>query len=96
MPAIFTDEPNFRTKKPLNFAADKHGIIIPYTTDFEETFKAAYGVSVEDNAARPCLGAGRRRPFSDPLLVSRPRSGTLRRSLRGYRQENGARTTGSL
>ena len=49
IPAIFTDEPNFRTKKPLNFAADKHGIIIPYTTDFEETFKAAYGVSIEDN-----------------------------------------------
>ena len=60
IPAIFTDEPNFRTKKALDFASDKHGIIIPYTTDFDETFKAAYGVSIEDNL---------------PVLVWEPASG---------------------
>lgn len=49
IPAIFTDEPQFSRKKTLEFASDKKGIIIPYTTDFDETFREAYGVSIEEN-----------------------------------------------
>ncbi len=49
MPAIFTDEPQFRRKSTLAFATDKKGFVMPYTTDFDETFRAAYGVSIEDH-----------------------------------------------
>lgn len=49
IPAIFTDEPNFRTKTTLKFATDKHGIVLPYTTDFDNTFRKAYGISIEDH-----------------------------------------------
>ncbi len=49
IPAIFTDEPQFRVKTTLSFASDKKGAIVPYTTDFEETFKETYGISIADN-----------------------------------------------
>ncbi|MBQ9747710.1 MAG: hypothetical protein IJV98_02895 [Clostridia bacterium] len=49
VPAIFTDEPQFRPKKTLPFAADRKGITFPYTTDFDETFFAAYGIHIEDH-----------------------------------------------
>ncbi len=49
MPAIFTDEPQFRVKTTLAFASDKKGVVVPYTTDLEETFTATYGVSIIDN-----------------------------------------------
>lgn len=49
IPAIFTDEPNFRPKKTLDFASDKRGIVLPYTTDFDKTFRKAHGVSIEDH-----------------------------------------------
>ena len=48
-PTIFTDEPAMRTKKPLERAADKNGVVFPYTNDLEETFKAKYGVSLLEN-----------------------------------------------
>ncbi len=43
IPAIFTDEPQFCHKTRLNYAADRMEVIIPYTDDFEDTFRAAYG-----------------------------------------------------
>ncbi|MBQ8447372.1 MAG: hypothetical protein IJX27_00390 [Clostridia bacterium] len=46
-PTIFTDEPNMRTKKPLERAADKKGATLPYTDDLGETFAAKYGISLE-------------------------------------------------
>ncbi len=49
IPAIFTDEPQFRVKTTLSFASDKKGIMIPYTTDLDDTFKAEYGVSLIDH-----------------------------------------------
>lgn len=50
VPAIFTDEPQFSHISQLKFAAQKDGgASYAYTTDFEDTFKAAYGISLLDN-----------------------------------------------
>lgn len=46
VPAIFTDEPQFCHKGRLGYANAKEMVIIPYTDDLEETFKAAYGHSL--------------------------------------------------
>ena len=43
VPAIFTDEPQFPHKKTLGFADQDADCVIPYTDDFNETYKAAYG-----------------------------------------------------
>ena len=43
IPSIFTDEPQFSRKQVLNFAAEKKDALIPWTDDFPETFRAAYG-----------------------------------------------------
>ncbi|MBQ7291179.1 MAG: hypothetical protein IJW76_05620 [Clostridia bacterium] len=48
-PTIFTDEPNMRSKKPLERASDKKGAILPYTNDLEDTFKAKYGISLKEH-----------------------------------------------
>lgn len=48
IPAIFTDEPQFRHKTKLNFATDKMPIGLPFTDDVEETFVATYGHSLMD------------------------------------------------
>ncbi len=45
IPAIFTDEPQFSHKTMLNFAEDKITLTIPYTDDFEVTYKKSYGTS---------------------------------------------------
>ncbi len=45
-PTIFTDEPNMRTKRPLEFAASENGAIFPYTDDLEETFAREYSISL--------------------------------------------------
>lgn len=50
VPAIFTDEPQFSRATPLGFAKQENGgASLPFTNDFEETFKKAYGVSIIDN-----------------------------------------------
>ena len=47
VPAIFTDEPQFSHATPLKFAKQEDGgALLPFTTDFEETFKKAYGTSI--------------------------------------------------
>ncbi len=43
IPAIFTDEPQFRHKTRLGRAKDRTAQYIPYTDDFEDTYRAAYG-----------------------------------------------------
>jgi len=48
VPSIFTDEPQFRQKKALPTPFSTRGALIPFTTDFDETFKAAYGYSIID------------------------------------------------
>jgi len=42
IPAIFTDEPQFTRKTPLAFSSSKDDAIMPWTTDLEETYRAAY------------------------------------------------------
>ena len=44
-PAIFTDEPQFAEKGVLNSPFDEKDVRFPFTTDFDETYKAVYGES---------------------------------------------------
>ena len=44
VPAIFTDEPQFTRKSSLTFAQEEKIVNLPFTDDFPETYKAAYGV----------------------------------------------------
>jgi hypothetical protein len=46
VPAIFTDEPQFSHKQYLNYAEEEKDITMPFTDDFEETYKAMYGESI--------------------------------------------------
>lgn len=43
VPAIFTDEPQFSHKGTLGFATEAKDVILPWSDDVPETFKAAYG-----------------------------------------------------
>lgn len=45
IPSIFTDEPQFLHKSRLGKAGDRQAQFIPYTDDFEESYRAAYGES---------------------------------------------------
>ncbi|MBO4345103.1 MAG: hypothetical protein J5833_05075, partial [Victivallales bacterium] len=44
IPAIFTDEPQFSRKVELTFAREQKTLTMPYTDDFDETYRQAYGV----------------------------------------------------
>ena len=48
VPAIFTDEPQFTRKSSLTFAREEKIVNLPFTDDFPETYKAAYGVDFYD------------------------------------------------
>lgn len=43
IPSFFTDEPKTTYKKTLPFAKDRRNLIVPWTDDFPDTFKEAYG-----------------------------------------------------
>ncbi|WP_295810454.1 hypothetical protein [uncultured Victivallis sp.] len=43
VPAIFTDEPQFSFKSVLKFAGERKDVILPYTDDLPESYRAAYG-----------------------------------------------------
>ena len=43
VPAIFTDEPQFSHKSNLGYAKEKRDVVLPWTDDLPETFRAAYG-----------------------------------------------------
>ncbi len=45
VPAIFTDEPQYTSKGYFSNSRDREELLLPYTTDFEDTYKAEYGVS---------------------------------------------------
>ncbi len=45
VPAIFTDEPQHTPKGNFDNAHDEKDVCIPYTADFEDTYKAEYGTS---------------------------------------------------
>ena len=46
IPAIFTDEPQFRKKMTLKFPQDQDDVVLPWTPDLPETFAAAYGAGL--------------------------------------------------
>lgn len=46
VPAIFTDEPQFSHKSVLPYADSKCDVTLPWTDDFDVTFKAKYGESI--------------------------------------------------
>lgn len=48
IPAIFTDEPQFTRKKLLENSTDTKDILMPWTDDIPETYKAAYGDDILD------------------------------------------------
>ena len=48
IPAIFTDEPQFTHKENLGYAEEEKDIALPFTDDFEETYKKEYGNSLLD------------------------------------------------
>ena len=48
IPAIFTDEPQFREKQCLSFPEEKKDIVIPYTDDFDDTYFEEYGEHILD------------------------------------------------
>ncbi len=43
VPSIFTDEPQFSRKSTLSYPEEKKEIVLPWTDDLAETFRAAYG-----------------------------------------------------
>ncbi|MBR6767066.1 MAG: hypothetical protein IKM02_03860 [Clostridia bacterium] len=49
VPAIFTDEPQFSRKGTLGFANEDKNVILPWSKDVPETFKAAYGEDLVEN-----------------------------------------------
>ena len=49
VPAIFTDEPQFTRKTVLPFAGSDRDLTLPFSDDLEETFSAAYGLSLLDH-----------------------------------------------
>lgn len=46
--AIFTDEPQFSRKRIFNNSHDKEDLTLPWTDDFADTYKAAYGDDIFD------------------------------------------------
>lgn len=48
IPAIFTDEPQVTWKSCLDFGNQKKDVVLPFTTDFDESFIKTYGYSVLD------------------------------------------------
>ena len=48
VPAIFTDEPQFAAKRMFGKAVGDSDAVLPYTTDFGETYQAAYGEDLLD------------------------------------------------
>ena len=49
VPAIFTDEPQFSRKGTLGFASEGKDVILPWSKDVPDTFRAAYGEDIVEN-----------------------------------------------
>ena len=49
IPSIFSDEPQFTRKETLRFPEEEKKIVLPWTDDLEDTFRAAYGCSLMDH-----------------------------------------------
>ncbi|MCR5456596.1 MAG: hypothetical protein K6F14_00770 [Clostridiales bacterium] len=48
VPSIFSDEPQMTNKTFLSSPDDKSSVLLPYTTDFDKTFKKTFGYSFTD------------------------------------------------
>ena len=48
VPAIFTDEPQYRVKNTLKFAHSREDCTLPWTCDFDDTFRKSYGFDIAD------------------------------------------------
>ncbi len=46
VPAMFTDEPQFSRKQTLGFASEVKDVILPWSDDVPDTFRAAYGEDI--------------------------------------------------
>lgn len=46
IPAIFTDEPQFTHKESLGYSEEEKDVVLPFTGDFDESYKKAYGDSI--------------------------------------------------
>ena len=46
IPAIFTDEPQFTHKESLGYSEQEKDVALPFTDDFDESYKKAYGGSI--------------------------------------------------
>lgn len=46
VPAIFTDEPQMTHKTILDFALKEKDVFLPFTDDFDDTYKSEYGDSI--------------------------------------------------
>ena len=46
VPAMFTDEPQFSRKQTLAFAHENKDVILPWTDDVPETYRARYGCEI--------------------------------------------------
>ena len=49
VPAIFTDEPQFSRKSTLGFAGEEKDVVLPWSDDVPDTFRAAYGEEILDH-----------------------------------------------
>src|SRR5206468_8290369 len=49
IPEIFTDEPQFPKKTTLLHAHEARDVIMPFTDDFAETYRAAYGQDLREH-----------------------------------------------
>ena len=49
IPSIFTDEPQFISKSTLAFPESNEKVLLPWTPDLEDTYKATYGDSLVDH-----------------------------------------------
>ena len=49
VPAIFTDEPQFSHKMTMGFADDDKDVLLPWSDDVPDTFRAAYGTDIVEN-----------------------------------------------
>ncbi len=49
VPAIFTDEPHPHVKRPLPEASSREDVLLPFTDDFAESFRKAYGEDLLDS-----------------------------------------------
>ena len=49
IPAIFTDEPQFASKRTLSYAKEERDVLFPWTHDLDEEYQSLHGESILDH-----------------------------------------------